>query len=175
MVDAAKIISLLKTKEIISAPQVLDWMKSKDIKVLGALYVLTDEAWHRIKPELGMEATCEFILEYYKRCIIENPDSGDVLLNRYEAGWSFASWFKHLWSKKPETDKILQKAKNILGELFIEGKQEIRECIVNAVLEHVFEHKEIPSFFEDWRNKPPLDDAYNMALEWGKEHWNKNE
>ena len=104
-----EILALLKTDEDISRSQIVEWMKSKDIKVLGALYALIDRAYYRIKPDLGMEASCDFMLDYYTRCIVDNPSKGDYMYSRYEACLIMPSWIKHLWSKKPQTEKVLEK------------------------------------------------------------------
>lgn len=166
--DYGDILSLLKTDQEISRSQILEWMKSKDIKVLGALYTLTNRAYYRIKPELGMETSCDFILEYYTRCIIENPKSGDCLYSRYEAGFIMSTWIKHLWNKRPETDKILEKVKDTLAEVYLCGDKEIQDCIVDTVLEHIFEEKEMIVLFKRWKRNPKLREAYDAALEWGK-------
>ena len=159
------ILSLLKTDQEISRSQILEWMKSNDIKVLGALYKLTCIAYYRIKPELGMETSCDYILKYYTRCIIENPNSGDCLHNRHEAGMIMSAWIKHLWNKRPETDKILAKVEDTLAELYLSGDKETQDCIIYFVLEHVFKEKGINVLFKKWKKKRKLRKAYEAAIE----------
>ena len=163
-----EILALLKTDEEISRSQVVELMKSEDLKVLGALYTLTDRAYYRIKPELGMETTCDFILHYYTRCIVENPRPGDYLYGRYEAGLIMSSWIKHLWNKRPQTEKVLEKVRDTLAEVYFRGDKEIQWCITYAVLEHVFEDKDMIVLFKGWKKKLHLREAYDAALEYAK-------
>jgi hypothetical protein len=163
-----EILALLKSDEEISRSHAVEWMKSGDIKVLGALYTLIDRAYYRIKPDLGMETTCDFILNYYTRCIVENPLTGDYLYGRYEAGLVMPAWIKHLWNKRPQTEKILGKVRDTLAEVYLCGDQDIRECIMYAVLEHVFADKDIVVLFKNWKKKLHLREAYDTALEYAK-------
>ena len=165
MDDYQQIISLFKSHEIIDQENILKWMTSPRLDIQGALYVLTNIAWDRIKPELTMQATCQFILDYYRRCIVENPTSGDYILNRYEAGWEMANWLKALYAGQPETSEILLNAENLLKEIYIQGDKETKECIINGILEHVFEEQSMVSLFDNWRKIPQLKIAYDEALE----------
>lgn len=163
-----EILALLKTDEEISRSQIVEWMKAGELKVLGALYKLIDRAYYRIKPELGMETSCDFNLHYYTRCIVENPRSGDFLYGRYEAGLIMSSWIKHLWNKRPQTEKVLEKVKDTLAETYLFGDKEIQGCITYAVLEHVFANQDILVLFKDWKKKLHLREAYDTALELAK-------
>jgi len=165
-----EILALLKTDEEISRLQIVEWMKSSDLKVLGALYTLTDRAYYRIKPDLGMETTCDFVLNYYTRCITENPHAGDHIYSRYEAGLIMSTWIKHLWNKRPQTEKVLEKVRDTLAEIYLFGDKEIQGCIMYAVLEHVFADKDMIILFKDWKKKPQLREAYDTALEYAKKN-----
>src|SRR5437867_1124656 len=165
-----QIISFFDKDQEILQSQILVWMKSDDIKVLGALYNLTNVAWERIKPELEMKRICDFILHYLKRCIIENPESQEYLFNRYEAGGAMANWIKYLWSKRPKTNAILDEISKALKKIYLQGDKSVQDCIVNTVLEHVFEEKAIADVFNDWQQNKDLKAAYEAALEWGDQH-----
>src|SRR5439155_5947311 len=82
-----EIIALLGSEVDIPRERVLNWIDSKDLEIWAVLYVLTDEAYWRIKPELGMVATCNLIGDYLLRCLAENPDAGDYIHSGYEAAW----------------------------------------------------------------------------------------
>jgi len=164
-----EILALLKTEQEISRSQVIEWMKSGDIEVLGALYKLTYKAYSRIKPELGMEASCAFILNYFTRCIVENPHSiYDYMYSRYEAGTIMSAWIKHLWNKRPQTQKVLDKVTNTLAEVYLLGDKEVQGCIMHAVMEPVFADKDMIILFKGWKKKLHLRDAYDTALDCAK-------
>lgn len=166
-----QILAWLETNQEIPKALVLGWMASEDITILGALYKFTDVAWDRIHPRMQKEEICHFILRYLKKCMIENPEAQEYVFNRYEAGWEMASWIKHLWSKKPETNPILQEISATLKAMYLQGDTAIRECIVNAVLEHAFEEKAIVDLFAEWQQDEQLKTAYQNALEWGRQYW----
>ena len=164
-----EILALLKTDQEISRSQIVEWMRSDNLKALGALYKLTVIAYNRIKPELGMEASCEFILNYFTRCIVENPPTtGDYMYSRYEAGTIMSAWIKHLWNKRPATEKVLEKVRDTLAEVYLLGDKEVQGCIMYAVLESVFADKDMIVLFKGWKKEPHLREAYDSALEYAK-------
>jgi DNA-binding transcriptional MerR regulator len=55
-----------------------------------------------------------------------------------------------------------------LGRLYKEGDPDLRICIVQATLEHLFEKKQIRKFFDDWKNDEVLAVAHEEASEWYK-------
>ena len=55
--------------------------------------------------------------------------------------------------------------KTWLGHPYRSENQEIRTCIVQATLEHLFEQEQIREFFPDWQ-KGVLSEAYSKAAEW---------
>jgi len=163
-----EIHALIKTDEEISSSQVVEWMKSDDLKALGALYKLTVIAYNRIKPELGMETTCDFMLDYFTRCIVENPHTGDYLYGRFEACLIMSAWIKHLWNKRPQTEKVLEKVRDTLAEVYLFGDKEVQGSIIYAVLENVFVDKGMIILFKGWKKQPQLREAYDTALECAK-------
>jgi hypothetical protein len=46
------------------------------------------------------------------------------------------------------------------------GDSEIRTCIVQATLEHLFENREVAEYSSDWKEHPVLSTAYREAMEW---------
>ena len=171
MSDYDAIVALLESDQPIPQAQVVVWMRSEDLRVLGALYVLTDKAWDRIQPTVDRDTICAFILRYYMRCIEEGPPSEDFVLSRYEAAHTMAGWIKHLWGKRPETDAILEQVATTLKHAYLQGDDAIKEGLVNGVLEHVFEERDLIKLFQDWKQDGRLRGAYDAALEWGKAHW----
>jgi len=76
--------------------------------------------------------------------------------------------FVSLWKDTSVPRTLLAQLKAWLGKLYKEGDAEIRTCIVQATLEHLFEHKDVREFFSDWQNDAVLAKAYTEASEWYK-------
>lgn len=43
---------------------------------------------------------------------------------------------------------------------------DLRTCLVNATLEHLFEDRDIAKYFKDWKNDPILAQAYADGMLW---------
>lgn len=149
--------------------QLLDWMWTNDVDALGALYffIMKPAYANRIQPALTLPEYREFILRYFDHCLRLNPD-GDWVHTRYEAGWDLASWFAKLWQDRNASRETLQQIKNWLATLYKEANGEIRRCIVDATLEHLFENRAISRYFADWKKDAELAVAYAEAAEWVK-------
>ena len=142
-----------------------EWMKSSDIEVLGLVESIIFERRFRIEPDLSLDDYMPFFRIYYGRCFRENPD-GDWSDSRWTAGWDLANVLSSLWHSKSVPREILDEWKKWLEDLYKEGSQEIRTCIVQATLEHLLEQKAFRKFFSDWKDDAVLKQAYEKALEW---------
>jgi len=107
----------------------------------------------------------DYVMEYFGRCLRENPD-GEWSDSRYSAGGTLVNIFAGLWRDSSVPREALQELKAWLGGLYKEGSEEVRTCIVQATLEHLFEQKEIRDLFSDWMNDPVLAIAHSEASEW---------
>ena len=165
-----EIIALLGSEVEIPRERVLNWIDSKDLEIWAVLYVLTDEAYWRIKPELGMVATCNLIEDYLLKCLAKNPDAGDYIHSGYEAAWELAGWLKHLENLGSETEEVIRKVASDVEDLFRHSDRDGQERIINGFLEHVFVRPSLRRFFHSWRGDPELGDAYALASEWGDAH-----
>lgn len=148
--------------------QVLSWMKDPSLQVQGALYsaIVHKECADRITPLLSFDDYYEFAIPYLERCIRENPDN-EWCASRYLAGHALAVWINDLWNKE-DSSAILADIKTRLATLYAEGDVDVRDGIVNGVLEHLFEHKPIANYFRDWENDPILGRAYRDASAWSR-------
>jgi hypothetical protein len=161
---------------------VRELMKEKNIEVLGVLYALIMQQSRRINPPLEFEEIFDFVVSYYRRCFKEKPPKVGWASTNYSAGWDLVNWFSVLFADKSVPRAYLLKLKDWMAELYKTGDDELRACLVNATLEHLFEQKKIRKFFEDWKNDPILSVAHAEALEWvtrggatplGKPNWLK--
>jgi hypothetical protein len=154
----------------ISREWVTRWIEQGDLEAWGLLYSLTRDAHERIEPPLGMDATCSFLLEYYLRCIVDEPDPDEDLHARFEAAWEMVAWLDHLVSLQPETERIVLRLVERVTETWLVGNGAIRNAIETGFLEHAFERAELVSLFDRWRTDPRLAEAYELCLEWGRAH-----
>lgn len=161
---------------------VRDLMKETDLEVLGVLYAFITEASERVTPSLEFDETFDFVLMYYTRCLKDDVTRREWASTRYTAGRDLVNWFAALFNDPSVPRPYLSKLKGWMGELYREGNQDLRTCLVTATLEHLFEQGKIRRFFEDWKSDPVLTVAYEEALEWvthggstplGKSRWFK--
>ena len=170
LTKAEEALEALHSSQPIPHQQVIDWIGSGDLETWGVLHVLTDKAYSRIKPELGMHDTCSFIENYLVKCLIENPEASDWIHSGYEAAWDLAGWLKHLEGLGPEAVRFIREVATRVEAAFREADSETRERIINGFLEHVFEKASLRAFFASWENEPVLGEAYALAAEWGDAH-----
>ena len=157
------------SSSLIRQSDVRRWMESRDVEALGALFTLLMNRSHymRIDPPLSFDEYQSFVMNYYKRCIRENPD-GEWADTRYSAGWSLVNWFKGLWYDSEVPRSALEQLKVWMAEMYLDGDEDVRTCLVTATLEHLFEERDIARYFADWRNDEELKKALDEALEWQK-------
>ena len=143
------------------------WMANKDIEVLGFVHAMLHDGRFKIEPPIQQSDYVKFIKYYFHRCLHEDPD-GEWSDSRYSAGADLVNVFARLWRDPSVPRSLLTDLKTWLGKLYEEGSQEIRTCIVQATLEHLFEQKDIRKFFSDWQKDEVLKVAFDEASEWYK-------
>jgi hypothetical protein len=148
----------------IDAREVRLWLSSTEIEILGAAYsfIMTPRFSSGITPPLTLSDYKDFLLTYYERCFREDPQS-EWASSRYSAGWDLANWIHSLWEQGHKD--VVGELKAWLAEVYREGDPSLRECIINATLEHVFSSRAIAKFFQDWSRDPVLEPAYRAALD----------
>jgi hypothetical protein len=149
----------------ISRAQVREWMKSNDMEVLGLVCSTITERRFSIEPDLDLDDYVGFYQRYYGRCLRESPD-GDWSDSRWSAGWDLVNVLSSMARHNSVPASVMDGWKKWLADLYHNGSEEIRTCIVQATLEHLLEQKHFRKFFADWRNDPVLKVAYEEALLW---------
>jgi len=151
--------------DLIAREDIVQWMNSADIEVQAAVHSLIHEGVHymKIAPCLAFEDYHRFNMAYYARCFRENPD-GEWADTRYEAGWSFMSWFTGIWRDESTPRAALEEIRDWLEGIYANGGEEERICLITAVFEHLFEEKSIAKFFACWKDDPTMADAYAEAV-----------
>lgn len=154
-----------ETREI-PAVLVRSWMASHDPDVRGATYGFFHSAHTtRVTPELSFDEVFDFTLNYYEWCIKTDPAPGGWANTRYSAGWDLVGWFSALWNQQRER-KYFEEIKLRLADLYKNGNADLRKAIEHAIIEHLFERKQIRRFFADWERDPCLKSAYAEGTLW---------
>jgi len=143
------------------------WIISGDIEALALLYVLLNKKnyFMKIRPHLSFIDYFNLIKNYFTLCFETDHDHPRII-SRYTAGRDLIGWFMSFWNDENIPRKYLEEMKEWLAKLYKEGDKDIKECLVTATLEHLFEDLGVLDFFSDWENDPELKEAYESAKEW---------
>lgn len=154
-------------RDRIPKQRVVEWSQSEDIDTLGALYGYVSDPTYasRVSPALSADEFVSLAIKYFEWCLRENPDS-KFANSRYEAGWELVGLFAGLWKDLQTPRDECERLKTWLADLYRSADEDLRRCIVDATLEHLFEDRGIAKYFADWKGDPLLGQAYREALEW---------
>lgn len=153
------------TKQVLALTEVKAWMNSDDIEVLGVVDTVIHDGRFRIEPPLSVTDYVLWVKHYYGRCFRENPD-GEWSDSSYSAGWHFVGIFINLWDDETVPRQVLLDLKDWVASVYKDGDLRLRECVVNASLEHLFERQPIREYFSDWQDDSTLAPAYEQACLW---------
>jgi hypothetical protein len=151
--------------DAIALDQVREWMRSEDLEILGHIYTVLNDARFRVDPPISLDEYKRFVMNYYERCLKENPD-GEWSDARYSAGWDIVRWFLRLWDDPSVSRSVLTEIKEWLAYLYKSGDAELKQAIAHAIIEHLFERKPVKKFFAEWKNDPELRPAYDEGILW---------
>jgi hypothetical protein len=156
---------LNETREI-PAALVQTWMKSPEPDIRGATYALLYSAHvNRVKPPIPFDDRFQFFLDYYSWCLRVDPPPFGWANTRYSAGWDLVGWFCLLWDEGI-SKKYFEKIKSRLEEIYKQGDAELKKAVEHAIMEHLFERKNIRQFFSSWKDDPGLKPAFDEAMLW---------
>ena len=168
----AEIMEALSAPKPIPRKQVMRWLASDDLEVMGAAaYLITySPYWERIEPPLWSQEMEDFLFRYYECCLEEDPQM-EWADSRYQAAASIYDWFKAVPDEAClEGQMFLVRLKDWLARAYVEGSDEVRTAIVAGALEHIFEEPRWRDFFSDWFADPVLASACRTAMEWAVAH-----
>ena len=117
-------------------------MGTNDIECMGAIYSLITDHFDRIQPALEFDEYHPFVLTYFRRCLLEDPRS-EWADTRYGAGHNIVGWFVWAWRTPTQRTSTVAELKEWLAALYLTGDSELRTCLVQATLEHLFENREV--------------------------------
>jgi hypothetical protein len=151
---------------VIPAERVKSWMSSTEPDVRGATYAfLHSRHVARVLPAVSFDEVFDYILGYFEWCIRSDPAPGGWANTRYSAGWDLVGWFLGLWDQGHEK-RYFDAIKSRLASLYSAGEPELKKAIEHAVIEHLFERKQVRKFFADWESDPLLKPAYDEGMLW---------
>lgn len=161
------ILRIARSNARIPKKQVLSWVQSDDLNVQGLLVALIHDAafYERIQPPLEYDEYHHLMKEYIARCLIDSPENAEYADSRWEAAYMLLCWFVDVWNDPSVPRWALADLKAFLAEMYLQH-HELREVLVQRVLEHLFENAEVMRFFADWRKHPVLVVAYQQAEDW---------
>ena len=124
---------LQKDSARVSRDLVLQWMRSDDIQVMGAVYAhcTNPDYYLKIEPTLTAEDYFGFVKNYLVRCLVENP-SGEWSNTRYEAGWALAGWFRNYWNEPSYPRRFAVELRDMLASITRNGDADVRLCVSTA-------------------------------------------
>ncbi|MCP4344847.1 MAG: hypothetical protein GY795_04890 [Desulfobacterales bacterium] len=160
-----KIISYIDKNTKISNYEMISWMESDNIEILGSIFYILDQRNNLIESFPPMEKTIKFYIHYFRRCLIENPQS-DWADNRYIAAYNLMRLYKALRKDNCVPLTFLEDIRAMIIDVYKTGNKEVKESIIGGILEHLFEDKDIQLEFDEWKNDSELSKAYFKALEW---------
>lgn len=166
----SSIQAAVESSGVIRRKDVLSWLQSSDLEVLGAAaYVLTcGDTYERIEPSITGEELEQFLFPIYERSLREDPN-GEFALSRYEAARELIGWFTAVpMDEALEDQSFLLHLKDWMERVYKHGNQDVRDAITCGALEHILEEPRWRGFFADWRDDDELRDAYEHAIEWAE-------
>lgn len=154
---------------VIAKSEVLKWMSEPDLEVRGALYSKLSNALcaKHIQPPLQFDDYFGFVVPYLEQCIEQNPD-GQWTDSRYLAGHQLVAWINKFWSDSSVPRSRLAEIRERLAKLYRRGDADVRDGVINGVLEHLFENRQVAAFFQEWERDPDLSKAYKDARLWSE-------
>lgn len=165
--NARDVSNELTSGERIARERVLHLMKIPDLDLQAVVLDLLFDAARvcKVEPQLEFSDCSDFVSQYLKRCILENPSS-EYAANRWTACCTYANWFHHIWEMKDHRDDTAPGLKNMAREMCLSDDPAIRKTLTDAALEHLFENAEVRAFFSDWSKDPVLGRVFDEASEW---------
>jgi hypothetical protein len=139
---------------------------SRDCRIgSGIRSLFITDHFDRIQPALQCDEYYPFVLAYFQRCLLKDPQS-EWAETRYGVGHNIIGWFGWSWRDPDQRTSTVAELKAWLAAVYVAGDSEVRTCLVQATLERLFETREVVEYFSDWKEHPVLSTAYGEAMEW---------
>ena len=151
-------------------------MKSSDLAEMARGCHVLMHHYDRVQPPSDPIPVRHFLIDYYLRCVIEDPLSDQMvdydddyrMHSRFEAARNLRSLLESLFDHRyTSLVKVLVKR---VTEAFLKGDMPLQNAIETGFLEHVLERPDLVHLFEFWKDNPKSSESYETALKWGLAH-----
>lgn len=154
-------------KAVVSKEQVDHWKQSVNIEVLGAVaeLLLNKKLYKLIEPKPTVNDYYPFLYQFYTQCM-KNDCEGEWCPSRYIAAYELRNFIEGIWNNKSNgIEKIKKNFKHRISDFCINADEDLKDVIINGLLEHLFENNEIKVFFFDWKKNVVLNEFFECALD----------
>ncbi|MGD9632984.1 MAG: hypothetical protein AB7G28_16795 [Pirellulales bacterium] len=167
--ELVSVLSAFHSSDPVAAETVRRLMGSSDLRGRGVAYHLLQRARDRITPPLSTAEQCSFMLDYLFECIRSDSESDEYLHSGFEAAWELAEWVR-LLERAGENGAFVSQIVQRLTETFVAADENTRDRIETGAVEHMMELPSMRKYFDFWKSDPRLSTAYELCLQWGKDH-----
>ena len=149
--------------------EVSSWMDCSDIEYRGAAHDILMSKSGLLEGEIDRDKAEVFLVQYLLDCMREagKPSQPRIFqMPAHVAAHTLALLYRKWAECVPPSVHALERIRLELKQIYLEGNEKQRGCVVNGVLEHVFETAECRKDFDEWLAEPALAPAIHLASEW---------
>jgi hypothetical protein len=167
--DVIRVINILEFRRApvkIKKRHLIDWFSSDDPNVIAAAVdaVLMHSDW--ISPRLTNADILELLQKNLALNLFTRKAPTPYGHSCYEAGRALFMWVTQVAVAGGTHPELLPRLSSFLSGLYLSAPDEQRNCIINGVLEHLFESDVIRQHFEHWQDEDALREAFINARRW---------
>lgn len=164
-ISASEVRDSFENSTTISLAVLREWISSDDIDTAGAaLAYLTDAKYFtKIQPSVSRELFFVLMRTVVERAIVLDPKS-EWAPSRYEAAYSMTNWIKSEWASM--SDVIRNDIRQWIESLYRRSNPDIQQSLETGLLEHLFENKDIQTYFANWSLDPEWKDVFSRSTDW---------
>ena len=149
----------------------MQWASSDDPDVLSLLVEMSTQRPDVFSVDVTYEMARDLQFKLFKATLSGEPArSGHFGLSSYDVARHIYSWFVSATAKEPrETEALVRAAAGDLAEMYRTSSEESRRCIVDDILEHLFELPPAKAYFASWKDDGSLSQAWHEAEAWASD------
>jgi hypothetical protein len=151
--------------------ELLLWMNSGDVQLEGAACDIVMSENAVVHGELDPEGVEAFTIGYHVARIREAGKTVEPRIFNtlpYVAACDLALLYRQRFEEGQRGRAVpgLQRIRDELRKLYLEGDEAQKGCVVCGALEHIFEEAACRQDFRSWTFEPALAPAIEAAMEW---------
>jgi hypothetical protein len=169
--EVQQVVEVAREPASISGDLLRHWMQSRcpEVQAIAFEGLFDHPEWCDMISE---QERSEFFYRFLRDSSLLDQEN-DYRIRRFDALSYCHSWME----RELERGRLenVRRAVNLLGELCSQGSDELRQSVIDVVLEHAFQNENVKQFFERWRTSPQFANVYNeaeeLAQKWLKLNW----